>query len=398
MIGSVKKLANFTYGTKTFDFLYVITDENGSPPILPLLYSTYLSSYGVTFGYREVTEVKSQKKFGLLDKHEVSNATIRSYIYKLAKFLNYLETCRLNHGTPGMHASTNCSEKFVNHYLNYELPQSVDSYHSLDVHCAALTAYFNWLDHFDLCPRLNLKINRVTRQEVAAHSRVRAYIQYVPRYARHKLVNACETLSEKLIMRLGFEVGLRTSEVAALRVLGDGKLLDLFLMLNDNRYSHYDYFKYYLEGKFTKGGKSRWIYFERDLLNDMKRYYETERKCLLDNKKKPTDYFLLRRDNGFQGQGIGKEHASRIFRKRAKQAKLNELLHFHDLRHTFATELFHSELMANDGRETRSESAALITVAQRLGHAFNRDGRPPETTVRYIRMRIHLMEMENEGI
>jgi integrase len=155
-----------------------------------------------------------------------------------------------------------------------------------------------------------------------------------------------------------------------------------------------DQFRYYLEGRYAKGAKSRWIYFDRLLLQDMKRYLETERQWLINQTSRKDPSLFLRTDQRYAGTGIGEEQASRVFRKRADAAGLNALLTFHDLRHTFATELFHAELTAPNGRETRSESAALIVVAQRLGHAIGRDGHAPAVTTKYIRMRMQMLEME----
>nr|WP_282460332.1 site-specific integrase [Cobetia sp. 1CM21F] len=220
------------------------------------------------------------------------------------------------------------------------------------------------------------------------------YIQYVPRYRRNELLNTCETLAEKLMMRMGFEVGLRTSELMGLRVAGKDSLLSLFEQLNNNDFIHVNQFRYRLAGRYTKGSKSRWIYFDRLLLQDMKRYYETERQWLIDQTGSEDTSFFLRTDQRFIGTGIGEEQASRVFKKRAKSADLNPLLSFHDLRHTFATELFHAELAGPDGRETRSESAALIVVAQRLGHTIGKSGQAPSVTTLYIRMRLQMLEME----
>ncbi len=61
---------------------------------------------------------------------------------------------------------------------------------------------------------------------------------------------------------------------------------------------------------------------------------------------------------------------------------------YHDLRHTFATELYHIELIDQAGQETRSESAALIVVQQRLGHASE------SSTKIYIRMRMQMQIIE----
>jgi site-specific recombinase XerD len=397
MLAKVHRLKHFNYRDVTFKDLFVITDKNGAPPILPLLYTSHLSRFGTVYELKTARNAVSKTKYVFMQSNELSDSTIRSYVYNLARFLNYLDQCASTEGTPGMHASSSCSERFVNHYLNDVLAIDFNSYDSLNVHCSALTAYFNWLDYMDIRPTVALKINRPTRQKIAESSKTQHYIQYVSRYARKQLLSTCETLGEKIIFRLGFEVGLRTSEVAGLRISGEGKLIDLFEKMQNKKFDHHDYFPYLLEGRYTKGGKSRWIYFDRELLSDMKRYFDTERKWLTDKSRLSVDGFLLRRDVKGAGNPISREHASRIFHKRMKEADLNPLLHYHDLRHTFATELFHAEISGNSGRETRSESAALIVVAQRLGHTFTIDGNAPPTTVRYIRMRLQMLEIDNEG-
>lgn len=196
------------------------------------------------------------------------------------------------------------------------------------------------------------------------------------------------------MMRMGFDVGLRTSELMGLRTSGKHSFHDLFEQLENTEFNHVERFSYWLQGKYTKGGKSRWIYFERDWLIDMKRYYDTERKWLVNQKGHQDSSFFLRTDQRFAGTGIGEEQASRVFRKRADEAGLNPLMTFHDLRHTFATELFYEEIAGPDGRETRSESAALIVVSQRLGHTIGRDGLAPTVTTRYIRMQLQMLEVE----
>lgn len=126
----------------------------------------------------------------------------------------------------------------------------------------------------------------------------------------------------------------------------------------------------------------------------MKRYFNTEREWLIAETRGSDSNLFLRNDQRFRGTGIGPQHGSNVFRKRARDAGLNVQLSFHDLRHTFATELFHAELEGSDGRETRSESAALIVVSQRLGHEIGRDGYAPPVTTRYIRMRLQMVELE----
>ncbi|HCS65120.1 MAG TPA: hypothetical protein DIW64_14210 [Cellvibrio sp.] len=394
MTCSVKKLKNFTYHGHYFDLLYVILDENGSPPILPLLYTTYLCRFGEVFELKVTAGTPHECSTSILESREVSDKTIRAYVYALSKFLSYLDLTKKSHSTQGAHGSSACSDKFVNFYINTILSQDLEAASSNEVHRASLSAYFNWLDYFAVKPRLELRTFRITKQKLVENSKKENYIQYVTKYNRTKLINVCVMLSEKLMMRMGFEVGLRSSELTGLVVSGKGKLLELFEKLTDKKFLHHHEFSYFLEGKYTKGGVSRWIYFDRILLTDMKRYFDTERKSIVKKSKIYSDKFFLRRDRGNEGEGIGSEQASRVFRKRSSQAGLNKLLHFHDLRHTFATELFHRETSQNGGRENRSESAALIVVAQRLGHKFTKSGHAPAATTRYIRAWLQMQELE----
>lgn len=390
----LRKLTEFSYRGHSFDLLYVILDSKGAPPILPLLYTTHLCRYGVTYEYKIIRNREGCSQLDQLETKEVTDTSLRSYVYCLTEFLNYVESTKSSHMTLGIHGSSQCSEKFVNFYLNEVLALKLDSESSLEVHRAALSAYFNCLAFFGIKSRIDLKIYRTTKHKVAIKSRIEHYIQYVTKDNRNRLLLACVTLGEKLMMRMGFEVGLRASELAGINVIGKGKLLEIFCKLDDPTYANHEVFQYYLEGRYTKGGVSRWIYFDRNLLHDIKRYYETERQCLIGKSKHNPASLFLRRDQGYQGKAIGTEQASRVFRIRAVAAGLNPLLRFHDLRHTFATELFHYEITRNSGRETRSESAALIVVAQRLGHKFTKSGHAPPTTTRYIRMRLQLMEAQ----
>lgn len=397
MAAHVKKLSNFKYNGHLFTTLWVILDESRSPPILSLLYTSFLSRYGVVYESKELSISDGRNRIHSLEARDISDSTIRAYVYNLSKFLNYLEECKKNHNTVGMHSSSTCSEQFVNRYLNTVLANELDSSTSLEAHCAALSAYFNWLEYMEITPKLNLRIYRTTRQLMFSKSQKQHYIQYVSRYWRLELLKSCASQCEKLMMRMGSEVGLRSSELMGLRVSGKNDLCELFRKLDNTKYDMQDQFPYRLHGKYTKGSKSRWIYFQRQLLIDMLRYYNTERKWL---EKKGTSFdssFFLRTDNRFSGTGIGPEQASRVFHKRAKEAGLNPLLHFHDLRHTFATERFHEELSGPDGRETRSESAALIVTAQLLGHSMGRDGKASPVTTRYIRMRLQMIELESNS-
>ncbi len=388
----VRKFENYKYRGVSLDTFWVIFNERWKPPLVPLLFTTFLARFNAVFEIRTFSNSESRRSiiFELVEK-EIGRETTRSYVYCLAQFLSYLEECHQAKNTPDMHSSTSCSERFVNHYLNEVLAHRLGAAGSLGTHCAALTAFFNFCHYMDFTERMNLRVARKTRQRVAEKGTKQHYIQYVPRDSRRALLTHCRTLAEKLVMRMGFEVGLRTSELKGLKA---AKLQVLFNKLGDQESAHLDRFSYWLEGRYTKGGKSRWIYLDRELLSNMHRYYKSERQWIVDQTDSTDDTFFLRTDTSGIGKGISAEHGTNVFRKRAKTAGLNPRYSFHDLRHTFATELFHEELADPDGRETRSESAALIVVAQRLGHAFSRDGNAPAVTTRYVRMRLQMIELE----
>jgi len=391
----VRKLENYEYRGVPLNPLWIVCNKRWKPPLIPLLFTTFLARFNTVFEIRTFSNGSMQRGQTLeLIEREIGPKTIRNYVYNLAQFLGYLEDCHLEHNTPDMHSSTSCSERFVNHYLNNVLTSRLDAPASLGSHCAALTAFYNFCHYMEFVPHMTLRVDRKSRQAVASKNTKPHYIQYVSRQSRRNLLIHCPTLAEKLLMRMGFEVGLRTSELMGLR---GSTLKSLFTRLNESESIHVERFKYWLKGNYTKGGKSRWIYFDRELLSDMQRYFLTERQWIIDQTKSTDESFFLRTDSHGLGNGIGEEQGTNVFRKRARAAGLNPRLSFHDLRHTFATELFHEELAGPDGRETRSESAALIVVAQRLGHAFTRSGHAPVTTTRYIRMRIQLLELEGES-
>ena len=390
----VEKQVDYQFNGHRFEPFWLILNERRKPPLLPLMFTTFLARFSAVFEIRELSDGtlhgRTSKLYELVER-DVSDATIRAYVYALAQFLGYLEECRLTHQTAGLHASSSCSERFVNHYLNEVLSNRLKSAQSLQTHLSALTAYYNFLHYMEFSPRLALRVYRRTRQAMAERNTKQHYIQYVPRHARLTLLNHCETLAEKLMMRMGFEVGLRTAELRGLRTPA---LCILFKQLDNRAYDHVERFSYWLEGRYAKNSKSGWVYFDRDLLSDMRRYFSTERQWAIDESGSADESFFLRTDPRFLGTGISEWHASRRFRQRADEAGLHPSLSFHDLRHTFATELFHEELTGPDGRETRSESAALIVVAQRLRHTVGRDGHASSVTTRYIRMRLQMLELE----
>lgn len=325
----------------------------------------------------------------------ISDGTIELYIGKVFHFLKYLNEIHKLKGTPSVHNTELVSVGIINHYLNVVLPKNVQSVATLLTHQAALSAYINFLCALELKDFIPAStIYRTTHQLVANRDNRAKKINYVARSERAAILQLCKNERDRLIIRMGFEVGLRTMENTGLS-LHDFKaknshqpgLLTLFREMNNNPSKQS--FEFSLNGKFTKRGKTRKVYFSRDLLASMQRYYENERASISTSSNTQCSTLFLRSDYSGLGLPISEDHGSNLFHRLISELEhINKSLSYHDLRHTFATELYHSELLDKEGRETRSESAALIVVAERLGH------KSTSTSKIYIRLKQQMLAIE----
>ena len=394
-------LDNTTINGQPFHTLTVITDDNQNVVLLPLLYAVHLEKIGTTFRYRQRKDDNDQEYKELVEEM-LSENSIHTYFSHIFRFHSYLNALSNEVKNISTHQVYKCDSDFVNDYLNDFLVES--GIKSIDGHKAALSSYFNFLSHLGICHSLELTIYRKSKQRAAELDETRNVIKYISREHRNLLLLECKSKAERLILRMGFEVGLRASENCGLLLnkrneskVNNG-LQSLFeqVELDDNKPKNK--YRYHLQGKYTKNGRPREIYFSRELLLALKDYVETERKDMIDVNGYQHDFLFVRSDEGCKGLPISTWHASNVFSKRKLNVPgLDQDLTYHALRHTFATELYHQNLVNKDGRETRSESAALLNVAIRLGHKLDKTkGKAPSTTTIYIRL---LEEMKSiEGI
>ena len=392
-------LQDINIAGNNFDNLSLILDDSGSVVILPLLFSIHLETLGEVvrlnryeMGDRIVTK---------LEPEPVSESTTRNYINHICKFLRHINSKHQKDPSHNIsiHQTYLCTPKQVSEYINDDLIKTLTG-NSLSNHQAALSAYFNFLAYMKLRKPHVIRVTRKARKQAIALNQPPTYINYVSTQERFELINICSCKRDKLILRCGYELGLRASEARGLLLENNGTrkgfLYELFEQLDAPSKCHEKSFLYKLPGQYAKRGKPRYLHISRDLLREMKDYYTTERASILSKieQNAPTNLFI-RRDPRGAGSPISKRLPSDLFNiYRKKLPYLDENLVYHDLRHTFATELFHEELKDNRGRETRSESAALLTVALRLGHALSRDGNVAPTTTRYIRLRDIMLIVE----
>jgi len=192
---------------------------------------------------------------------------------------------------------------------------------------------------------------------------------------------------------MGCEVGLRAKENCGLLLnthmaknIRQNGLIDLFNQLE--KYPFRNKFEFMLSGRYSKRGRSRLIYFDRELLTAIRHYYETERSVIVRKAKNDPDSLFLNTDNRYFGKPISETRASLIFSGYARKLELFDKSYvYHDLRHSFATELFHSEL-----NHRGSQTSALLEVKKRLGHVYIR------STHIYIQLRQTMMSEVEKGL
>lgn len=397
-------LSNVSIDKTHIGKLKVFLDAEQNLVVLPLLWSLHLAITGTVFGWKtQGTFHSSKNSFSKrptsitrsFEISPISDSTIELYLGKVFHFLRYLNEIHQLEGTPSVHNTELVSVGIINHYLNVVLPKNIQSVETLITHQAAISAYINFLYALELKDFIpSSTIFRTTHQRVANNDNRAKKINYVARSERAAILQLCKRERDRLVIRMGFEVGLRTMENTGLS-LHDFKaknflqpgLLTLFREMNNTPSKQS--FEFTLNGKYTKRGKTRKVYFSRDLLASMQRYYENERASIATSSNTQCSTLFLRSDHSGLGLPISEDHGSNIFHELiSKLEHINKSLSYHDLRHTFATELYHSELLDKEGRETRSESAALIVVAERLGH------KSTSMSKNYIRLKQQMLAIE----
>lgn len=398
------KLNSVELNSTTINDLPVFKDEFGKIIILPQLWLIHLCNTGLVTRYQRESILGGRQSYDSFEQpndvwrmtlEPIADQTINVYVHKVFQFLKYIEEESRTHRIKNLsvHNTELVTTRFLNHYFNNILPQHIKSVSSLELNRSAIVAYFDFLSYMELIPKIESTIYRKTRSRINSTDDRQIKIRYISREIRNRLLMSCESMRDRLILRVGFEVGLRTEECTGLRLtdtIAKGQkhpgINDLINQMDDH--PNLKQFKYMLSGLYTKGGKSRYIYFDRDLLMSIKNYRDKERALFIGDAIN-TDCLFVRTDNGAFGKAISKHHASKTFRKvKIKTEGANPANSYHDLRHTFATELYHSEQIDERGYETRSENTALIKVQQRLGHSSIK------STLIYVHLRQQLIAHE----
>lgn len=399
------KLTDITIDKHTYNELYVFYNDNDELVILPLLFSLHLCKTGEVF-VDKVISTRDRKKNSAfvteksLETSSISDNTISTYLGHLLTFLQYIE----DNTFPGdnlVNETEEIDDDFINFFLNSVYPNQVITLDSVTGMESSLKAYFNFLTYLELNTHKSLKLTKNTRRQMLEKESENFAIRYIRSSYINSLILASESLSDEIIIRLGFEVGLRASECTGLTIGGDQGLaplidkyeteqktleeqLEKFPLITGN-------FEYVLRARYTKGGKSRVIFIPRSLMALISRYKKTEREDLLTlSSVEDSGTLLVCPANSHRGLSISKKYATTVFRRlKEKVPELKSFHSYHCLRHTFATRLYDKKIMVGEGKND-----ALRHVAIRLGHALSKTGDANDTTIRYVLMRDYMLSIE----
>ena len=380
------------YGAELQNLTVFVRSATGAPLLLPLLFSAFLAKNG--FIYREQ---RGRRKSPTFEPSFLSDSSVQNYLSCLHLFLDTLEEFSATSlDRRALTASGDnvqlVSQSLVSTYLNEFLPQHCGSPRTLTLHRAALQAFFDWLSYFGFVDGIKIPLRRASFDRLSKPAKSKeGVVQYISREFRRQLLCACKNKRDRLILRAGFEVGLRAGENHALILpdqrIGSSKkpgLLSLFESLD--KADSGAALQYWLHGKYCKSGKSRPVTLSDSLLRSMREYYTTERrKALASSREDSPHLFVSYSRNG--DLGMSRQFPTTLFRSlRSRVPQLDPRLSYHDLRHTFATELYAS-LVTNSVNSDKSR--ALTIVQDCLGHASS------SSTEMYVHLFESMQAIEN---
>ena len=406
-------LKNFKHESSTIEQLDVFVHDDDSLLIIPSLYC--LSLIYQLSHYKQIDlKLKSGENQTQLVKTDLSQVTASQYISHLDRFLRYLhQSDQENLGQNWLILNHNLPAEIINHYINnIFIVQEKGSRTAAQRCVSALTSYYNYLTMVGLTSYKSLRIEPGNKDIAQKNTKRSEAIKYLPQSTRNELARQCTNLRDKIILRCGAELGTRTKEVAGL-YLNDFEygqktrrgLFSLFNEMDDN--PNQTVFEYFLPGtnskaKPGKGGESRMLYIEVDLLQNMQEYYKQERP----NSEHNT--FFLKVDQRGYGEPIPEKHASNIFKKvknkllqmQEQDNSLTYKIHkdhrYHDMRHSFGTDKFY-QYAKDVGCEIDAitvNSAVMIQIAELMGHSLGGKDNGLKVTRSYIRSVRQKMTME----
>ena len=365
--------------------------------MLPSFFANATSKNGSAL--RQKKEIVDGRLTRSLEEQPIEHRTEEMIFSNLRRFLAWVEDTAADGGEIRVQTHHNLPSEVLNHYLEYLVFEVGLSDNAADQMIMGLNSYYNWLSNADLAPDVkDIRLTRECRAKARRNKNRRLAIKYLTRELRQHLYRHANSSRDRLLLRCGAEIGVRTKELLSFRVNDfhyHGKnhpgLKSLFAEAEQN--STKMEFRYFLQGQYSKGvrksgGTSRALWIHRSLLESMKHWFDNERPHSV------SDSFFVNHD----GRPINERAGTNAFLKAKKslievQGSLSpdgqriEVDHsYHVLRHSFGTDLFH-RLATEDGMDFDNivpTSRAYLETARRLGHSIVGPD-APKTTATYIR-------------
>jgi site-specific recombinase XerD len=193
-------------------------DDDGVAVIFPTLFSISMNNNGSICEQKKVVNKDTDEAEVIIKEREISQSTINLYESVLLHFLQYAEQqSQLDSKLPNVHMHTHATPEFINTYLNdYLISDLEKGIHTVKQAISVLTSYYIYLSAFEITDVKNLyiypKLRKIAQKNV---KRNRAY-SYIQKSTRTMMLLECKTLRDELILRFGYETGLRTLENTSL--------------------------------------------------------------------------------------------------------------------------------------------------------------------------------------
>lgn len=363
------------------DSFRLFADDRAVPIPLACFYSEFVSST-----YQHYVRKQSNK----LELQDIAENTFKPYLYKLGHFLHWVENYSKGFEHLSLANHHNIPNELIQYYLNdYLILEKELGEHSVRQYRDALTSYFAYLEFYGFSKAVKLYIKPKFKEKSRNNTKSRSVVKYLSPDLRHLFVRYATSKRDALLMRMGFECGLRTKENQGL-VLDDfnvgGKTYKgMFSLFKDMElHAGKMEFSFRLQGLYSKGsrgkgGKSRDIFIHRSLLQALRDYWIDQRPL-----SQSDHLFLNRQQGGIESEVISHDRATQVFssiRRRIlyeqSMGKFNpnwqtlEKEHtYHVLRHSYGTDKFY-ELSESAGLlvdNVSPTSQVYLSVAALLGH------------------------------
>ena len=399
---------DFKYDGTTIKKLDVFMDDNGDVVLLPTLFAVFLRLHQVVYK-KKITINSLRNTEEELVKVPIAEVTLDQYVNYLLKYFQFIEDSASQVTKDvSVHMNETVSEEFINYYVNDILVQSEGAGHSsIKGTISAILSYYNWLAYGNLSSIRKIYLEPANRETVARNTKLKQSMKYISTHGRFEILKKCSSLRDELLICNGYQVGLRSKENCGI-LLSDFTynhvrkkgLLSLFDELK--RDNSKQVFEYFLAGKYSKGtrnngkgGRSRNIYFSRQLLERMREYYLVERAEIMEKNGLSHDVFFVKNDSVTAGEPIKNNTATNCFRVLKQGIScIGYDNSYHDLRHSFGTDLFHQEIGDEPATQIGFNHPAILTVAKRLGHAIDTSKAMAKVTYEYVRLHSEMVFVE----